>query len=222
MFIYNKNRARCHYASGPALFQISNYSFLIFSRRAFTRRQSSYFLPPIVFRFRPCDLQNPAFGIGKKFLERKAGVVFQLAIVLHPVALAAAVAQAVPATVGAGIGFALALLQKQAGFFAVGQLRDALLSNAAHLPFVQAVKVTGVHRAVALHHKISAAAARGGTGACRHAHRHVDVIVKQTHTGVVAVDPVTVVNVKQAAQELTVCFRRQCPGLRTTLALKGI
>jgi len=50
----------------------------------------------------------------------------------------------------------------------------------------------------------------------------VDVIVKQTHTGVVAVDPVTVVNVKQAAQELTVCFRRQCPGLRTTLALNGI
>ena len=131
-------------------------------------------------------------------------------------------AQAVPATVGAGIGFALALLQKQAGFFAVGQLRDALLSNAAHLPFVQAVKVTGVHRAVALHHKISAAAARGGTDACRHTHRHVDVIVKQTHTGVVAVDPVTVVNVKQAAQELTVCFRRQCPGLRTTLALNGI
>ena len=87
--------------------------------------------------------------------------------------------------------------------------------------FVQAVKVTGVHRAVALHHKISAAAARGGTGACRHAHRHVDVIVKQTHTGVVAVDPVTVVNVKQAAQELTVCFRRQCPGLRTTLASRG-
>lgn len=79
-----------------------------------------------------------------------------------------------------------------------------------------------VHRAVALHHKISAAAARGGTGACRHTHRHVDVIVKQTHTGVVAVDPVTVVNVKQAAQELTVCFRRQCPGLRTTLALNGI
>lgn len=50
----------------------------------------------------------------------------------------------------------------------------------------------------------------------------MDVIVKQTHTGVVAVDPVTVVNVKQAAQELTVCFRRQCPGLRTTLALNGI